>query len=155
MLDDVGAQGRFERCFTVSEKGGDKPRNGQTLRLRCKGGPTLTLLSVTGLDKRPHRVAAYTEATLEPWTGWRADPKATLVAFDPYTTHRAKNPKLAVDNRDGSFGPSFGAGHDLHVGVGLETGLSFPKSYLDRDDKTFVGGIGPFRIDRLEVFLRR
>jgi len=151
LLADTHAKGTFERCFVS----GDQPANGVTLRTRCKGGATFTLLVINAPGHSERRIGAYSSAMLDLWTGWRADPRAALFALDPYRLYPVRVPSLAVDNRDGSFGPSFGGGHDLHVAGSLKTGLTVPKSFLTRNDEGFAGMFGPFRIHRIEVFVAR
>ncbi|MGZ3421881.1 MAG: serine/threonine protein kinase [Polyangiales bacterium] len=149
LLADAGESETFVRCFSSDER----PRDGRTLRTRCAGGPTLTLLVVALPGKPPHRIAAFTAAPLEMSTVWRSDPRAFLASLEPYRIHRVRVEKFALDNRNGTFGPSLGGGHDLHVGPSLTNGFTVPKSFLTRQDTDFIGGFGPFRIDRIEVFV--
>jgi len=151
LLAATGLEGVFHRCF-----GNDaQPQSGASLRSRCTGGPTLTILIVKPLRGPSRRIAAYTEIPFEA-PGWGRDPHAFLFSLDRGRPFPVKEPSYATDNRNVTFGPSFGAGHDLHIEGSLAKGWCGPQSYLTRAEaRDVLGGAGPFRVERIEVFVAR
>lgn len=146
----AGLTGVFTRCFGPD----DRPHNGLTLRARCKGGPTITVLVVQPSHGPVRHLAAYAEVPLD-GKGWGKDPRALLYSFDRDKVFPVRHVPTAVDNRNPTFGPTFGAGHDLHVGPSLLRGMSGPRSFLlVANEADIVGHFGFFRVEQLEVFRR-
>lgn len=141
----------FHHCFGDD----DRPHDGVALRARCTGGPTLTVLAIKPLRGASRRVAAYTAVPFDA-PGWGRDPQAFLFSLDHARTFPVKEPAFAIDNRNVTFGPSFGTGHDLHVDGSLAKGWCGPQSYLTRAEaREVLGGAGPFRVEGIEVFVAR
>jgi len=146
----AGLSGVFTRCFGAD----DRPRNGLTLRARCKGGATITVVVLQPSHGPVRHLAAYAEVPLD-GKGWGKDAHALLYSFDRDKVFPVRHAPTAVDNRNPTFGPTFGAGHDLHVGPSLARGMSGPRSFLVvADEADLVGHFGNFRIEQLEVFRR-
>lgn len=146
----AGLTGVFTRCFGPD----DQPRNGLTLRARCKGGPTITVLVLQPSHGPVRHLAAYAEVPLD-GKGWGKDPHAFLYSFDRDKVFPVRHAPTAVDNRNPTFGPTFGAGHDLHVAPSLLRGMSGPRSFLlVANEAETVGHFGFFRVEQLEVFRR-
>lgn len=145
-----GLEGRFARCFGPA----DVPHNGLTLRARCRGGATLTVLVVAPITGPSRKLAAFTEVPLDQ-RGWGKDPRAFLYSFDADHLFRVRHVGTAVDNRNPILGPSFGAGHDLGIEPELTRAMAGPRSFFRVEDQaSSVGRFGNVRIERLEVFRR-
>lgn len=140
----------LERCFDPSTT----PRSGAELRRRCADKPTLTVLRVEVPGVSPRTIGAFTCVPLTMYGGgWGRDPRAALFALDPVRVFAVRASGTAVDNRNGTFGPTFGAGHDLYVAPRLDAGMTGPRSYLTAaDGAAFAGRFGPMRVLQLEVF---
>lgn len=145
-----GLEGRFARCFGPE----DAPHNGLTLRARCRGGATLTVLVVAPITGPSRKLAAFTEVPLDQ-RGWGKDPRAFVYSFDTDRLFRVRHVGTAVDNRNPILGPSFGAGHDLGIEPELTRAMAGPRSFFRVEDQaSSVGRFGHVRVERLEVFRR-
>lgn len=120
-------------------------RDGLTLRARCKGGPTITVLVVQPSHGPVRHLAAYAEVPLD-GKGWGKDPHALLYGSIATRSSRCDTCRRPSQTPNSTFGPTFGAGHDLHVAPSLLRGMSGPRSFLlVANEAEIVGHFGFFR----------
>jgi len=119
---------------------------------KCDGkGPTVVIVETT----TGNVFGGYTSVS---WSsqGWKRDPTSFLFQLRPRLSHfalRNRDDRYAVYN-GGSYGPSFGGGHDLHIASGA---LSSSNSYVQgktysANGNTLNDGTKHFQIKDYVVF---